>query len=92
MGKKIPNEVNEGIIKGNMLEGERFDYMKNNKELFKNFDWKKILEFLNDIKESGVTNMLGSAPFLYSGRKWIENKRLDSHPAKLRKLAWSVLS
>jgi hypothetical protein len=75
--KKIPNEVNEGIIKGNMLEGERFDYMKNNKELFKNFDWKKILEFLNDIKESGVTNMLGSAPFLYSGRKWIENKYGD---------------
>jgi hypothetical protein len=24
-------------------------------------------------------------------RKWIENKRLDSHPAKLRKLAWLVL-
>jgi hypothetical protein len=24
-------------------------------------------------------------------RKWIENKRLDSHPAKLRKLAWPIL-
>ena len=75
--KKIPNEVNEGVIKGNMFESERFNYMKNNKELFDNFDWKKILEFLNNIKESGVTNMLGSSPFLYSGRKWIENKYGD---------------
>ena len=75
--KKIPNEVNEVVIKGNMFESERFNYMKNNKELFDNFDWKKILEFLNNIKESGVTNMLGSSPFLYSGRKWIENKYGD---------------
>lgn len=72
--KKIPNEVNEGIIKGNIFKDERFNYMKNNKELFENFDWKKILEFLNDIKESGVTNMYGAAPFLYSGKKWIEDK------------------
>ena len=75
--KKITNDVNEGVIKGNMFESERFNYMKNNKELFDNFDWKKILEFLNNIKESGVTNMLGSSPFLYSGRKWIENKYGD---------------
>ena len=86
--KKIPNEVNEGVIKGNMFESERFNYMKNNKELFDNFDWKKILEFLNNIKESGVTNMLGSSPFLYSGRKWIENKYGDypNNPDALEKV------
>lgn len=72
--KKIPNEVNENIIKGDLFKDERFNYMKNNRELFQNFDWKKILEFLNNVKESGVTNMYGAAPFLYSGKKWIEDK------------------
>ena len=75
--KKIPNEVNESSSGGTLSESERFNYMKNNKELFENFDWKKILDFLTNIKESGVTNMFGSAPFLYSGRKWIENKYGD---------------
>ena len=75
--KKIPNEVNESSSGGTLSESDRFNYMKNNKELFENFDWKKILDFLTNIKESGVTNMFGSAPFLYSGRKWIENKYGD---------------
>lgn len=72
--KKVPNEVNENFVKGNLFKDERFNYMKNNKELFENFDWKKILDFLNNVKESGVTNMHGAAPFLYSGKKWIEDK------------------
>ena len=75
--KKIPNEVNESSSGGTLSESDRFNYMKNNKELFENFDWKKILDFLTNIKESGVTNMFESAPFLYSGRKWIENKYCD---------------
>jgi hypothetical protein len=75
--KKIPNEVNENLMEDSLSKSGRFDYMKNNKELFENFDWKKILDFLTNIKESGVTNMFGSSPFLYSGRKWIENKYGD---------------
>jgi hypothetical protein len=86
--KKIPNEVNESSSGGTLSESDRFNYMKNNKELFENFDWKKILDFLTNIKESGVTNMFGSAPFLYSGRKWIENKYGDypNNPDALEKV------
>ena len=86
--KKIPNEVNESSSGGTLSESDRFNYMKNNKELFENFDWKKILDFLTNIKESGVTNMFGSAPFLYSGRKRIENKYGDypNNPDALEKV------
>lgn len=68
--KKISDKVNESDE--NIDFADRFKFMRNNKDLFKNFDWKKILKFLNIVKESGVVNMFGSAPFLYGGRNWIE--------------------
>lgn len=42
----------------------------------KNFSIPKIMNFLNLLRESGITNMFGSAPYLYMGRKGIE-KEID---------------
>jgi hypothetical protein len=36
-------------------------------------DLRKLNQFLLDLRDSGITNMWGAAPFIYSGRDWIEN-------------------
>jgi hypothetical protein len=49
-----------------------YEFFKKNPEIFENFDWRFLRNFLYQIRESGVVNMLQSAPFLYSGKEWIE--------------------
>ena len=50
------------------------DYMafKRNKDIFDNFDWRTLREFLYKIRESGIVNMLEASPLIYSGGKHIE--------------------
>jgi hypothetical protein len=49
-----------------------FDYYINNPEIFENFDWKFLKQFLMKLRESSVENMMSVQPFLYSGREWID--------------------
>ena len=35
-------------------------------------DLRKLNQFLLNLRDSGITNMWGSTPFIYSGRDWIE--------------------
>jgi hypothetical protein len=49
-----------------------FDYYNNNPEIFENFDWKFLKQFLMKLRESSVENMMSVQPFLYSGREWID--------------------
>jgi len=35
-------------------------------------DLKKLNQFLLNLRDSGITNMWGATPFVYSGRDWIE--------------------
>ncbi len=65
--KKLPERVEEQLSRNNMGS-----FVVKNKDLFDNFDWKMIKEFLTNLKDSGVTNMLGAVPFMTSGRNWIE--------------------
>ena len=48
------------------------DYFRDNPEIFENFDYKFLREFLNKLRKAGPVNMFQSQPFLYSGRKWID--------------------
>lgn len=53
---------------------ENFDnnYLINNLEIFDNFDWRFLKEYLEKIRKSGIVNMFGASPLLYSGRDHIE--------------------
>jgi hypothetical protein len=65
--KKIPKEITEAST------GDRhYDFFSKNPEIFENFDWRFFREFLNKLRDSSVTNMFQSGPFLYSGREWID--------------------
>jgi hypothetical protein len=65
--KKLPERVDEQLSRSQMGS-----FVVKNKDLFDNFDWKMIKEFLENLRNSGVTNMLGAIPFMTSGRNWIE--------------------
>jgi hypothetical protein len=49
-----------------------FDYYDENPEIFENFDWRFLRQFLLKLRESSVENMFAVQPFLYSGREWID--------------------
>lgn len=49
-----------------------YDYFSKNPEIFENFDWRFLRNFLYKLRDSSVVNMLQSSPFLYSGKEWIE--------------------
>ena len=63
--KKIPTE--------NIQEQDKsWEFMSKNPEIFENFDWRFLREFLYKIRNSGITNMFLSSPLLYSGRENID--------------------
>jgi hypothetical protein len=65
--KKVFREITEANT------GDRhYDFFSKNPEVFENFDWRFFREFLNKLRDSSVTNMFQSAPFLYSGKEWID--------------------
>lgn len=47
------------------------DFIKHSEDVFRNFDVRAIREFLMDLRDSGITNMFGSSPLLYSGSDYI---------------------
>jgi hypothetical protein len=49
-----------------------YEYFNENPEVFENFDWRFLREFLNKLRDASPVNMLQSQPFLYSGREWID--------------------
>ena len=49
-----------------------YDFFSKNPEIFENFDWRFLRDFLYKLRESGVVNMFQAPPFLYSGKQWIE--------------------
>jgi len=62
-------KVDENQIKESR---DAHDYFRDNPEIFENFDYKFLREFLNKLRKAGPVNMFQSQPFLYSGRKWID--------------------
>ena len=49
-----------------------YDYYSKHPEVFDNFDWRFLKEFLTKLRDASPVNMLQSQPFLYSGREWID--------------------
>ena len=49
-----------------------YEYFSENPEIFENFDWRFLREFLKKLRDASPVNMLQSQPFLYSGKEWID--------------------
>jgi hypothetical protein len=62
--------------KGKTIEEQtgsnEYDFFSKNSDIFENFDWRFLKEYLLKIKKAGPVNMFQSGPFLYSGKKWID--------------------
>lgn len=56
------------------------DFFRKNKQVFENFDHKFFREYLFKIRESGIINMFGAAPLLYSGAEHIDRYYGENPP------------
>ena len=64
--KKIEEPIKESF--------EHAKWFVNNKIIVECFDTRFLGEFLEKIRQSGITNMFGASPYLYMGRERIENE------------------
>jgi hypothetical protein len=62
------------VPKENIKEQEdnAWKYMTKNPDIFENFDWRWFREYLEMIRNSGIINVFGAAPLLYTGREHID--------------------
>jgi hypothetical protein len=49
-----------------------YDFFSKNPDIFENFDYRFLKDYLLKVRESGVVNMFQAAAFLYSGEQWID--------------------
>jgi hypothetical protein len=56
----------------NQIFSSEYNYFDKNPEVFENFDWRFLREFLKKLRDVGPVNMFESAKFLYSGKDWID--------------------
>lgn len=52
---------------GESDQRKKMEHFMANIEVFRTFDREFLFAFLNKLKESGITNMFGAAPYLYMG-------------------------
>jgi len=74
--RKKPNSVEERVITKKSIteiDDQNRVFLKNI-DIFKHFNMKFLKSYLMDIRESGITNMFGAAPYLYMGRDRIEHE------------------
>jgi hypothetical protein len=65
--KKVVEEIQEQATRS-----PEYDFFSKNPEVFENFNYKFLKKFLQKVRDSGVINMFQAAPFLYSGKEWID--------------------
>jgi len=64
--KKVePSDINE-------QSDPSWTFITENSDVFENFDWRWFRTFLTKIRNSGIVNMFGASPLLYSGRDHID--------------------
>lgn len=74
--RKKPNSVEERVITKKSIteiDDQNRVFLKNI-DIFKYFNMKFLKSYLMDIRESGITNMFGAAPYLYMGKDRIEHE------------------
>jgi len=59
--------------KDNLTESDaNWEFITTNAEVFKYFDWRWFRNYLRILRDSGIVNMFGSYPLIYSGRDHID--------------------
>jgi len=64
--KKVFKEIQEQTL------SPEYNFFNANPELFEHFDWRFLNKYLRTLRESGVINTFQAAPFLYSGKQWVD--------------------
>jgi hypothetical protein len=64
--KKVFGEIQEQTL------SPEYNFFNANPELFEHFDWRFLNKYLFKLRESGIINMFQAAPFLYSGKQWVD--------------------
>jgi hypothetical protein len=61
---------------GESDQTKKMEHLMSNVEVFRTFDRQFLFAFLEKLRETGITNMFGAAPYLYMGsdRIYSENK------------------
>lgn len=62
-------------VKNDTIKEQRdstWEYMTKNADVFENFDWRWLEKFLYKLRDSGIINMFGAHPLLYSGKEHID--------------------
>lgn len=55
-----------------MSDDEVYNFLLDNYDLLGSFDWMWFKnQYLKKLQKSGIVNMFGASPFLYSGKEWI---------------------
>lgn len=62
--KKV-NQLDEQVDKN-------WKFIVENSDVYEHFDWRWFREYLKTIRDSGIINMFGAGPLLYSGEKHID--------------------
>ena len=74
--KKRTKSVEERVITKKSIteiDGENKVFLKN-LDIFKHFNMRFLNNYLRDIRESGITNMLLASPYLYMGKDRIKHE------------------
>lgn len=50
------------------------NFYQKNKELFKYFNHRLLLNYLKILRDTGITNMFGASPYLYMGKEMIKHE------------------
>jgi len=53
-------------------QNNSYEFFQENPDIFENFDYRFLRNYLYKVREAGSVNMYESTPFLYSGREWID--------------------
>lgn len=82
---EIVTTVTEGLYEefslnnnGKLLsEVKKLDNMMNRSEIYDFMsvdEWNSVNQFFRDLRETGIVNMFGAAPYLYAPWEWIEDQ------------------
>jgi len=64
--------IKEPIDKLQEQRDNSYDFFQENPDIFENFDYRFLRNYLYKVREASSVNMFESTPFLYSGREWID--------------------
>jgi hypothetical protein len=53
-------------------EPAEYSAFKKSADIFENFDWRYIRDYLVAVRDAGPVNMIEAGPFLIGGKEWVE--------------------